>query len=158
MGRSKPALIATTHQPWDHIRALQELAGATGVRTASGAADAEGIRDQVRVTIDVVLEVGNFEDFDPAAIHVRGHVPGSTAYVYEDSPEPAHIFSGDSLFPGGVGTTDKDPRRFATLYDDVVDPLFEVFPDDTVVHPGHGQGTSPGAERPHLAAWKQRGW
>lgn len=157
----KLALIATTHQHWDHIRALRELAEETGVRTAAGSADADGIREQVGVAIDVTLDhgdVGNFEGFDLSAIHLRGHTPGSIAYVYQDPHGPTHIFSGDSLFPGGVGNTDKDPARFASLYDDVVNRLFGVFPDETLVHPGHGDGTTLGTERPHLAEWKQRGW
>ena len=157
----KLALIATTHQHWDHIRALRELAEETGVRTAAGTADATGIRDQVGVKIDVALDhgdVGNFEGFDLTAIHLRGHTPGSIAYVYRDPEGPTHIFSGDSLFPGGVGNTEKDPERFASLYDDVVNRLFEPYPDDTLVHPGHGDGTTLGAERPHLAEWRERGW
>lgn len=161
VGQPQLALIATTHQHWDHIRALKELADGTGVRTAAGVADAEGIRDQVGVDIDVALEhgdVGNFEGFDLTAIHLPGHTPGSIAYVYADPHGPAHIFSGDSLFPGGVGNTDKDPERFATLYDDVVSRLFGEYPDDTLVHPGHGDGTTLGAERPHLTEWKRRGW
>lgn len=157
----KLALLATTHQHWDHIRALKELAEETGVRTAAGTADADGIREQVGVDIDVTLDhgdVGNFEGFDLSAVHLRGHTPGSIAFVYRDPHGPTHIFSGDSLFPGGVGNTDRDPARFASLYDDVVARLFEVFPDDTLVHPGHGRGTTLGAERPHLAEWKARGW
>lgn len=157
----KLALIATTHQHWDHIRALAELAGESGVRTAAGAADAEGIREQVGVDIAVTLnhgDVGNFEGFDLEAVHLRGHTPGSIAYVYRDPQGPVHIFSGDSLFPGGLGNTDQDPERFASLYDDVEARLFGVFDDDALVHPGHGQGTTLGAERPHLAEWKARGW
>lgn len=157
----KLALIATTHQHWDHIRALKELAEETGVRTAAGTADAAGIRDQVGVEIDVTLDhgdVGNFEGFDLTAVHLRGHTPGSIAYVYRDPAGPTHIFSGDSLFPGGVGNTEKDPERFASLYDDVVNRLFEPYPDDTLIHPGHGDGTTLGAERPHLQEWRERGW
>lgn len=159
--KPKLALIATTHQHWDHIRALRELAEETGVRTAAGTADAAGIRDQVAVEIDVTLDqgdVGNFEGFDLTAVHLRGHTPGSIAYVYRDPAGPTHIFSGDSLFPGGVGNTEKDPERFTSLYDDVVNRLFEPYPDDTLVHPGHGDGTTLGAERPHLAEWRERGW
>ncbi|WP_417219222.1 MBL fold metallo-hydrolase [Arthrobacter sp.] len=157
----KLALIATTHQHWDHIRALRELAEETGVRTAAGTDDAEGIREQVGVAIDVRLDhgdVGNFEGFDLTAIHLRGHTPGSIAYVYRDPAGPTHIFSGDSLFPGGLGNTEKDPERFASLYDDVVNRLFDCYPDDTLVHPGHGDGTTLGAERPHLQEWRDRGW
>jgi glyoxylase-like metal-dependent hydrolase (beta-lactamase superfamily II) len=78
--------------------------------------------------------------------------------VYQDPAGPAHIFSGDSLFPGGVGNTQKDPSRFQQLITDVSERLFDVYPDDTVVHPGHGKPTTLGTERPHLEEWRTRGW
>jgi glyoxylase-like metal-dependent hydrolase (beta-lactamase superfamily II) len=151
------ALIATTHQHWDHVRALEELVAATGARTAAGADDA----DALPVPVDVRLshgDVGNFDGFDVTAVHLRGHTPGSIAFVYQDPEGPAHIFSGDSLFPGGVGNTDKDPARFNQLLSDVTDRLFGAYPDTAVVHPGHGKPTTLGAERPHLEEWRARGW
>ena len=81
-------------------------------------------------------------------IHLRGHTPGSVALVYEDPSGTPHIFTGDSLFPGGVGNTDKDPARFASLIDDVEHRVFDVLPDETWVYPGHGDDTTLGAERP----------
>lgn len=64
----------------------------------------------------------------------------------------------DSLFPGGVGNTDRDPERFASLFADVTRRIFDVYPDDTIVRPGHGKPTALGAERPHLGEWERRGW
>ena len=151
------ALVATTHQHWDHVRALKELVEATGARTAAGADDA----DALPVPVDVRLshgDVGNFDGFDITAVHLRGHTPGSIAFVYQDPDGPAHIFSGDSLFPGGVGNTDKDPERFNQLLSDVAERLFGAYPDTAVVHPGHGKPTTLGAERPHLDEWRARGW
>jgi len=153
----KLALIATTHQHWDHVRALPELVAATGAKTSAGVDDAAALP----VPVDVQLEhgdVGNFEGFDITAVHLRGHTPGSIAYVYQDPEGPAHIFSGDSLFPGGVGNTGNDPARFTSLLDDVTERLFGAYPDDTVVHPGHGKPTTLGAERPQLQEWRERGW
>ena len=150
-------LIATTHQHWDHVRALPELVKATGAKTAAGADDAP----ELPVPVDVLLDhgdVGNFDGFDVRAVHLRGHTPGSVALVYEDPEGPVHIFSGDSLFPGGVGNTQKDAARFDQLITDVRERLFDVYPDDTVVHPGHGKPTTLGAERPHLEEWRARGW
>ena len=150
-------LIATTHQHWDHVRALPELVKATRAKTAAGADDAP----ELPVPVDVLLDhgdVGNFDGFDVRAVHLRGHTPGSVALVYEDPEGPAHIFSGDSLFPGGVGNTEKDSARFNQLITDVSERLFDVYPDDTVVHPGHGKPTTLGAERPHLEEWRARGW
>lgn len=64
----------------------------------------------------------------------------------------------DCLFPGGVGNTQKDPDRFASLYEGVVGKIFDVLPDETWVYPGHGKDTTVGAERPHLEEWRERGW
>ena len=156
-GEPKLALIATTHQHWDHVRALPGLVKATGAQTAAGTDDAPDLP----VKVDVLLDhgdVGNFDGFDVTAVHLRGHTPGSVALVYQDPEGPAHIFSGDSLFPGGVGNTQKDPERFNQLLTDVTERIFGVYPDDTVVHPGHGKPTTLGAERPHLEEWRARGW
>ena len=151
----KLALIATTHQHWDHVRALEELVAATGTRTAAGMDEA------LPVKVDVLLDhgsVGNFDGFDVTAVHLRGHTPGSIAFVYQDPAGPTHIFSGDSLFPGGVGNTQKDPERFNQLISDVSERLFDAYPDSAIVHPGHGNPTTLGAERPHLEEWRARGW
>ncbi|OUM42573.1 MBL fold metallo-hydrolase [Arthrobacter sedimenti] len=154
---ARVALIVTTHSHWDHVRALAEVKEATGARTAAGADDVADIA----VPTDVPLrhgDVGSFEGFDLEAIHLRGHTPGSVTLLYRDPSGPAHLFTGDSLFPGGVGNTQGDPERFASLYEDVSTRIFDYLPDDTVVHPGHGKGTTLGAERGSLAEWKQRGW
>lgn len=151
------SLIATTHQHWDHVRALEGLVAVTGARTAAGRQDVSGIP----VPVDVVLDhgdVGHFEGFDLTAVHLRGHTPGSIAFVLKDDDSPHLIFSGDSLFPGGVGNTQQDPDRFTLLFGDVTERLFDVYPDDAVVLPGHGASTTLGTERPHLDEWKARGW
>ncbi|WAH95555.1 MBL fold metallo-hydrolase [Arthrobacter sp. MMS18-M83] len=153
----KLALIATTHQHWDHVRALPGLVEATGAKTSAGADDAAALPVPVAVPLHHG-DVGNFDGFDITSVHLRGHTPGSIAYVYQDPEGPTHIFSGDSLFPGGVGNTQNDAARFTSLLNDVTERLFEAYPDDTVVHPGHGDPTTLGAERPHLAEWRERGW
>ena len=149
--------VVTTHQHWDHHRALAEVVEATGARTAAGAEDADALPvppddrlrhgDQVRFG-DVVLDV----------VHLRGHTPGSVVLVYRDPAGSPHAFTGDSLFPGGVGNTFGDAAAFASLIDDVEQRLFAVLPDDTWVYPGHGADTTLGAERPHLPEWRARGW
>jgi glyoxylase-like metal-dependent hydrolase (beta-lactamase superfamily II) len=80
------------------------------------------------------------------------------ALTLAEPDEPVHLFTGDSLFPGGVGNTGGSAERFGQLFADVTAKVFDVYPDDTVVHPGHGLPTTLGAERPHLPEWKQRGW
>ncbi|MEV8149762.1 MBL fold metallo-hydrolase [Arthrobacter sp. NPDC080073] len=149
--------VATTHSHWDHVRALREIVESTGARTAAGSEDAPAID----VPTDVLLEHGdtlNVEGFSLEVLHLRGHTPGSIAFLYRDPDGPAHLFTGDSLFPGGIGNTEKDPERFGMLFTDVVQRVFERLADDTLVHPGHGRSTTLGIERPDLAAWESRGW
>ena len=73
----------------------------------------------------------------------RAHTGVRSRLCTRTRPGPAHIFSGDSLFPGGVGNTQKDPARFSQLINDVSERLFDAYPDDTVVHPGHGKPHHP---------------
>ncbi len=151
------ALVATTHSHWDHVRVLGDVVALTGAQTAAGEADVPDIN----VPTDVVLahgDTGTFDGFELEVIGLRGHTPGSLAFLYRDPNGPAHLFSGDSLFPGGLGNTGNDQSRFASLYADVLGRIFDELPDSTVVHPGHGASTTIGAERPHLQAWKARGW
>lgn len=87
---------------------------------------------------------------------LRGHTPGGLAIAAEIEGK-THLFVGDSLFPGGVDKTN-NPGEFDRLLGDVEKRLFANFPDDAMVHPGHGKSTTLGAERPHLDEWRERGW
>jgi glyoxylase-like metal-dependent hydrolase (beta-lactamase superfamily II) len=133
--------VVTTHAHADHWGALEAVD--IGVRTDETVPDGGTVRvGEVSLT----------------AIHLVGHTPGSIALLYDDPEGPPHLFTGDCLFPGGVGNTWKDPARFASLYDGVVSKLFDRLPDETWVYPGHGDDTTIGDERPHLAEWRSRGW
>ncbi|WP_034269432.1 MBL fold metallo-hydrolase [Actinospica robiniae] len=151
------ASVVTTHQHGDHWQALRQVVGATGARTFAGRYDAEGIAVPTDTIVDDgdTIRVGRVE---LTATHLVGHTPGSIALLYDDPKGHPHLFTGDCLFPGGVGNTDKDPKRFASLYGDVVAKVFDRLPDETWVYPGHGKDTTLGDERPQLAAWKSRGW
>ena len=156
-GSGELDVIVTTHQHWDHHRALAAMVEHTGARTAAGTADA----GELPVPVGQLLEHGDevtFGEITLAVVHLRGHTPGSVALVYRDPAGHPHVFTGDSLFPGGVGNTQSDAARFASLVDDVEHRLFDVLPDDTWVYPGHGADTTIGAERPSLPTWRARGW
>jgi glyoxylase-like metal-dependent hydrolase (beta-lactamase superfamily II) len=151
------ALVVTTHRHWDHHRALADVLAATGARSAAGRDDAGGLP----VTPDLLLDHGDGVSLGALSlevVHLRGHTPGSVALVLRSQDGSTHVFSGDSLFPGGVGNTEGDPERFASLLGDVEQRLFAVLPDDAWVYPGHGRDTTIGAERPSLQAWRERGW
>jgi glyoxylase-like metal-dependent hydrolase (beta-lactamase superfamily II) len=154
----KVSLIVTSHQHFDHWQALQAVAEATGAPTAAHEIDAEPLPvkpDRLLANGDIV-QIGKLT-FD--VIHLRGHTPGSIALAL-GGPETGgvtQLFTGDCLFPGGVGKT-WQTGDFIQLLDDVTSRVFDVYPDSTVIYPGHGDDTVLGAERPSLAEWRERGW
>jgi glyoxylase-like metal-dependent hydrolase (beta-lactamase superfamily II) len=154
----KVSLIVTSHQHFDHWQALEALADATGAPTAAHEIDADPLPvkpDRLLAGGDTV-QIGELT-FD--VIHLRGHTPGSIALALDEpaAGEATQLFTGDCLFPGGVGKTWK-PGDFNQLLDDVTTRVFDVYGDSTVVYPGHGDDTTLGAERPSLAEWRDRGW
>ncbi|ORA11715.1 Zn-dependent hydrolase [Mycobacterium asiaticum DSM 44297] len=154
----KLSLIVTSHQHFDHWQALQPVAEATGAPTACHEIDAEPLPvkpDRLLAHGDTV-QIGELT-FD--VLHLRGHTPGSVALALGGPPTGGvtHLFTGDCLFPGGVGKT-WQPGDFEQLLGDVTTRVFDVYADSTVIYPGHGDDTELGAERPHLAEWRERGW
>jgi glyoxylase-like metal-dependent hydrolase (beta-lactamase superfamily II) len=157
IGEQRLDAILTTHSHADHWQALDAVREATGARTFAGRLDAPDIP----VATDVPLEGGELievGDLRLRAVHLSGHTPGSIAVILDDPEGDPHVFTGDCLFPGGVGKTWDDPERFASLFDGVKAELFDTLPDNAWVYPGHGADTTLGAERPHLEEWRQRGW
>lgn len=156
IGGSGISTVVTTHQHGDHWGALQAIVSATSARTMAHALDAPGIE----IPTDVQLSDGDSVTFGSVTlrvIHLVGHTPGSVALLYEDPMGHPHLFTGDCLFPGGVGKT-WSPEGFTSLLRDVTEKIFDVLPDDTWVYPGHGNDTNLGAERPHLPEWDARKW
>jgi len=153
--------VVTTHQHWDHHRALGEVVAATGAETIAGEPDAAAITEQTGVPIARTVRQGDritVGDSELEVIAVRGHTPGSICLLYDDPSGPPHLFTGDSLFPGGVGNTFGDAGAFEQLITDVEERIFQRLPDDTWFYPGHGNDSTLGAERPQLAEWRERGW
>jgi glyoxylase-like metal-dependent hydrolase (beta-lactamase superfamily II) len=151
-------MIVTSHQHGDHWMALEEVAKTTGVPTAAHALDAGPLpvtparilADGDTITVgDLVLDV----------IHLQGHTEGSVALALGGpaAGDAVQLFTGDCLFPGGVGKTWKD-GDFGRLLNGVTTKVFDVYDDSTVVYPGHGDDTTLGTERPHLEEWRKRGW
>jgi glyoxylase-like metal-dependent hydrolase (beta-lactamase superfamily II) len=158
IGDADVRTVVTTHGHWDHHRALPDVVAATDAVTVAHPADAGDLPVPVqrRVEHGDTVTVG---DQTLEIVHLRGHTPGSIALVWRGAGDAGvHVFTGDSLFPGGVGNTQKDAARFTSLIDDVEQRLFDVLPDETWVYPGHGKDTTLGAERPHLDEWRARGW
>ena len=159
IGHEPVDTIVTTHRHADHWQALAAIAEHTGARLVAGRPDADaierdaGVRDIERVWDGDTVELGQ-ESL--TVVGLVGHTPGSIALAYTSGEVP-HLFTGDSLFPGGPGRTHFE-EDFTSLMDDLEHKVFGAFGDDTVVHPGHGDDTTLGVERPHLADWRSRGW
>ncbi|GAA2865715.1 hydrolase [Actinoplanes cyaneus] len=149
--------VVTTHQHQDHWLALDEVVAATGAESLAHTADAGPLPVVTRKLHDGDrVEIGGHS---LEVIHVVGHTPGSVVLAYQEpGGGRVHLFTGDSLFPGGVGNTRGVKENFASLISDVERKLFDRFPDDTVFYPGHGKDSTLGAERPHLSEWRARGW
>ncbi len=144
--------IVVTHGHGDHVHALADLKAALpGVPAGCHAAD----QAMMPVAPDFLIADGDELPLGATtlrALHTPGHTPGGICLL-----TPGHLFSGDTLFPGGPGKTDLPGGDFDTVIASIRDRLF-VLPDGTAVHPGHGLDTTIGAERPHLAEWVARGW
>jgi glyoxylase-like metal-dependent hydrolase (beta-lactamase superfamily II) len=156
-GDARPELrhVVTTHQHWDHHRALGAVTGMFQTRTIAHPLDAP----ELPVPTDELVNHGDtvrFGEIELQVAHLRGHTPGSIALIYRGDEHP-HVFTGDSLFPGGVGKT-SSPEDFTSLLDDVEQRLFAELPDATWFYPGHGDDSTFGEQRGHLAEWRERGW
>ena len=155
--------IVTTHQHWDHHRGLAAVKAAhPGATVVAGAPDADAIEEQTGVAVDRRVVEGDKVAVGTCDLHVvpiAGHTPGSIALLLDDravSPTP-HLFTGDSLFPGGPGRT-TSPEDFASIMDDLEARVFGRLGDDTWFYPGHGDDSTLAAERPQLQEWRSRGW
>lgn len=148
--------VLTTHRHGDHWQALEEVLRDADAAAYAGAEDA----DELPVAVDERLHHGDtitVGDVTLEIIALRGHTPGSIAALYRDPDGIAHLFTGDSLFPGGPGRT-TSPADFTSLMDDLEARVFADLPDETWFYPGHGNDSTLGAERPQLEEWRARGW
>jgi glyoxylase-like metal-dependent hydrolase (beta-lactamase superfamily II) len=151
--------IVTTHRHDDHWQALSAVAAATGARLICGQPDLEAISTGAEVEGMIGVWDGDQIELGTEKLEVIGlvgHTPGSITLAYPGTGT-THLFTGDSLFPGGPGKTNT-PTDFTSLMNDLESKIFDRFDDDTVVHPGHGDDTTLGTERPHLTEWRKRGW
>jgi glyoxylase-like metal-dependent hydrolase (beta-lactamase superfamily II) len=143
--------VLTTHGHFDHIQAVTQMRDA-GIDVGIASEDAQMLPayDFV-IPDDEVISVG---DLRLRTIHTPGHTPGSTCFLLDGHPV---LFSGDTLFPGGVGNTTFPGGDFDTIIRSVDARLFPL-PKHTLVLPGHGLDTTIGDEQPHLDEWIERGW
>jgi len=140
--------IILTHCHFDHIAYLPALQKMTGAKICIHEADAEGlIHDNLSLAMhfgehspgiipDIILHGGEIiEGYE--IIHTPGHTPGSICLYHNGM-----VFTGDTLFVGGVGRTDLGGGSLQQLVSSIRNKLF-VLPDDTIVAPGHNYGDTP---------------
>jgi len=157
VGDRRLTAVVCTHAHNDHIDAAPALAERLGAPVLlhpddlplwkqthpDRAPDAELADGQVLSVAGMELTV----------LHTPGHAPGAVClYV----PALSALFSGDTLFAGGPGATGRSYSHFPTIVESIRERLLTL-PAGTVVHTGHGDTTTIGAEAPHLQEWIQRG-
>ncbi|MGY4685942.1 MBL fold metallo-hydrolase [Micromonospora aurantiaca (nom. illeg.)] len=157
IGDRRVLAIIATHAHDDHVRVAPELARATGAPVLLHPAD--------RVLWEMVhpdtAPDGELTDGQTIAVggttlrvlHTPGHSPGACSLY---APDLGAVFTGDTLFAGGPGATGRSYSDFGTIVESIRTRLLTL-PPETVVHTGHGDDTTIGAEAPHLDEWIARG-
>ncbi len=146
--------IFSTHGHNDHINAAAELADETGAPIYLHPEDTmlwEALYPDRRVDNSLadgqLITVGGNE---LTVLHTPGHSPGGCCL---HSAAEGLVFSGDTLFNGGPGATGRSFSSYDLILDSIEHKLFTL-PSETVVHTGHGDSTSIGAEAASLPAWR----
>lgn len=152
----RPVVMLNTHGHVDHIGANADIKEKYGIPLALHSADLlifeAGPRMELGLilsarpspTPDRFLEAGDTIEVGRKklrVIHTPGHSPGSVSFLGDGI-----LFSGDTLFSGGVGRTDLPGGSQRVLESSIREKIFTL-PDDTVVLPGHGPKTTVAEER-----------
>jgi glyoxylase-like metal-dependent hydrolase (beta-lactamase superfamily II) len=156
------AAIACTHGHNDHINAAAALADAVDAPVWLHPAD-RMLWDVVYPDREPDLDLADGEVLvaagtELAVLHTPGHSPGCCCFLAGRLGDRGAgvLFSGDTLFCGGPGATGRSHSDFPTIIDSIRRRLLTL-PPQTVVHTGHGESTTVGAEAPNLDEWIARG-
>jgi hydroxyacylglutathione hydrolase len=145
---TNPRYILITHNHMDHLGAFSELRSRLAVPVAAHPLDAERLPSPP----DILLNDGDTVSFGRIALkvlHTPGHTPGSLCFLTGQ-----YLISGDTLFPGGPGKT-RTPADLRQIIESITKKIF-VLPDDTQVHPGHGDSTVLKKEKDEFAVFSSR--
>ena len=131
--------ILITHNHQDHLLGFNEITGAVDAPVGIGPADAGPLPKTPDIDL-VDGQVVKFGNRELTMLHTPGHTEGATCFLVGK-----HLFSGDTLFPGGPGKT-RSPEALVQIIDSITGKLLAL-PDDTAVYPGHGLDTTIGEAR-----------
>ena len=155
--------ILVTHAHFDHTMAAWTLKKSRGGEIYLNQADNRSLIEiifglaarffpEIRPISpdDVDRTLAHGDQLQFGAIHIDvlstpGHTPGHVSFYLKDQGK---VFSGDLIFAGSIGRTDLAGGSFQQLMDSVRSTLFQL-PDETVIYPGHGPGTTVGWEKLH---------
>lgn len=152
-------LIANTHGDVDHVMAVAPVKRITGAPFAIHPADIPLLKRAHAQYVqwfgtlaepppDPDLELFDGQELEVdglkfTVLHTPGHTQGSVCFYF---PRDRVLVSGDTLFQGGVGRTDRPMGNWRQLVESIRTKLL-VLPDETVVYPGHGPPTTIGREK-----------
>jgi len=145
---TSPRYILLTHNHFDHLGAFSQVRLEVEVPVAAHLSDAGNLPSPA----DMMLNNGDVVSFGKVnleVIHTPGHTPGSLCFKVG-----RYLISGDTIFPGGPGKT-MSPDSFRQIVKSITGKIF-VLPDDTVVHPGHGDSTVLKKEKDEFAVFSSR--
>lgn len=148
IGDVKIGHILITHNHQDHLLGFSEITGSVGAPVGIGTNDASALPQPPALN----LEDGNVIKFGNRELQILatpGHTDGGVCLLVGK-----HLFSGDTLFPGGPGKT-RSPEALRQLINSITSKLF-MLPDDTAVYPGHGLDTTIGDARREYQGFASR--
>lgn len=140
--------ILETHGHHDHVQALDALVQRYDVPVYAHPGDTYPVPTRPLEDNDE-LKVGTLT---VRALHTPGHTPGSMTFALE-----GRLLTGDTLFPGGPGSTFGSDEAFDEIMRSL-DRLFAEFGEDLPFSPGHGHDSTLDRERIHVETWRARRW
>ncbi|WP_017615498.1 MBL fold metallo-hydrolase [Nocardiopsis salina] len=152
VGGRKVTAVVCTHAHDDHVRVAPALREAVGAPILLHPAD-RPLWELTHTGTEWDEDLSDGQEITVAGtrlrvLHTPGHAPGGVCLY---APDLGCVFTGDTLFRGGPGATGRSYSDLPTLEAAIRARLFAL-PDDTVVRPGHGDGTTIGAERAAMDA------
>ncbi|MDP6549605.1 MAG: MBL fold metallo-hydrolase [Dehalococcoidia bacterium] len=140
--------ILITHNHRDHLLGFDEITGSVGAPVGIGTKDAGALPKPPANNLEDgdVIRFGNRE---LRVLATPGHTDGAVCFLVGK-----HLFSGDTLFPGGPGKT-RSPEALKQLIDSITSKLL-VLPGETAVYPGHGDDTTIGTARQEYQVFASR--